>query len=85
MVPHVHESLFRLLNEGLYHYFILISIPTASTDTAHSPSALATRLVRFPASLGWCHLIALFSDHQRTMSLKSPHLQVDEQNQDHRV
>jgi len=38
MVP--HESLFRLLNEGLYHYFILISTPTASMDTAHSPHLL---------------------------------------------
>jgi len=64
---------------------IFISTPTASTDIAHSPSALAIRLVWFPASLGWCHPIALFSDHRRTISLQSPHLKVDEQNQDHRV
>ena len=63
-----YESMFRFLIEGLYNYFILISIPTASMDAAHSPS-LATRLVRFPWVMPSNHLI---SGHQRTMSVKSP-------------
>ena len=59
-----YECLFKFLNEGLYTITLPSSqLPLPSMDAAQSPSSLATRLVRFPASLGWCHLIAIFSDH----------------------
>ena len=64
-------------DDGLYRYFTLLSqlsLPARTQPTRPSPS-FAVRLVRSPALLGSCHLITLFSVHQRTSSLKSPHPQ----------